>query len=66
MRDIPPDVKLSDLKDDWRLKRDALGQIAGACEAINYPPDLVTEILSIARNALVLDDDASNPDNLRH
>ncbi len=65
MRDIPH-VKLSDLKDDWRLKRDALGQIAGACEAINYPPDLITEILSIARNALVLDDDASEPDELRH
>ena len=66
MRDIPQDVKLSDLKDDWRLKRDALGQIAGACEAINYPPDLITEILSDARNALVLDDDASEPDELRH
>ena len=66
MRDIPQDVKLADLKDDWRLKRDALGQIAGACEAINYPPDLVTEILSMARSALVLDDDAPAPDDLRH
>lgn len=66
MRNIPQDVKLSDLKDDWRLKRDALGQIAGACEAINYPPDLVTDILSIARNALMPDEDQSKPDLQRH
>lgn len=66
MRDIPQDVNLSDLKEDWRLKRDALGQIAGACEAINYPPDLVTEILSIARKALLNTDDASDRADLRH
>lgn len=59
MKDIPPDLGLADLKVDWRLKRDALGQIAGACEAINFPPELVTDILSIARYAL--DDHASEP-----
>jgi hypothetical protein len=46
------DDSLADLRGQALRQREALQQIVDRCEAVNYPPDLVVEIATLARRGL--------------
>jgi len=46
------DDTIADLRAQARRQREALEHIVERCEAVNYPPDLVVDIATLARRGL--------------
>lgn len=52
MSGMSNDDTIAELRAQVRRQREALEQIVERCDAVNYPPDLVVDIGTLARRGL--------------